>query len=47
MTQKAGYLDEQQVPGDHRKINLRGDCEQFEARARKPSLLQRILSLGA
>ena len=47
VTQKAAYLDEQQVPGDHRKINLRGDCEQFEARVRKPSLLQRILSMGA
>ena len=45
--QKDAYLDEQQAPGDHRKINLRGDCKQFEARPKKPTLLQRFFSLGA
>ncbi len=47
VSQKADYLDEQQIPGDQRKINLRGDCAQFEALPKKPSLLQRILSMGA
>lgn len=45
--QKDAYLDEQQIPGNHRKINLRGDCPQFESRPARPSLLRRILSLGA
>lgn len=30
--QKEAFLDQQQQPGDHEKINLRGDCAQFEAR---------------
>lgn len=30
--QKDAYLDEQQKPGDHEKINLRGDCATFEQR---------------
>jgi len=47
VTQKDAYLDQQQIPGDHRKINLRGNCGQYEARPPKPSLLRRILSLGA
>lgn len=46
-TQKAAYLDEQQIPGDNRKLNLRGNCAQFESKPVKPSLLRRILSLGA
>ena len=45
--QKDAFLDEQQVPGDHRRINRRGDCAQYEARARKPSLLERLRRLGA
>jgi hypothetical protein len=45
--QKDAYLDEQQVPGDHRRINLRGDCAQFEARVPKLSLLKRLFSRGA
>ena len=36
------FLAEQQIPGNHEKINLRGDCPKFEARPRKPSLLGRI-----
>jgi hypothetical protein len=26
------YLDQQQLPGDHEAINLRGDCPDFRAR---------------
>ncbi len=47
VTQKDAYLDEQQAPGNHIKINLRHNCAEFEARAPRPSLLQRILSMGA
>lgn len=42
ITQKEAFLDEQRQPGDHRKINLRGDCEQFEARPVRLSLLPRL-----
>ena len=42
--QKDAFLDEQQIPGDHEKINLRGDCAKFEARADKRSFLQRMLA---
>jgi hypothetical protein len=45
--QKDAFLDEQQMPGDHEQINARGDCAQYEARVARPSLLRRILSLGA
>jgi len=45
--QKDDYLDEQQLPGDHERINARGDCAQFEPLASQPSLLRRIFSLGA
>lgn len=45
--QTARYLDEQQQPGDHEKINRDGDCPDFHARRSKPSLWRRILSLGA
>jgi hypothetical protein len=41
--QKESILDEQQTPGDHRKLNLLGDCEHFSARPQKPSLLKRLL----
>ncbi|HIG11586.1 MAG: hypothetical protein ABGY71_14725 [bacterium] len=41
--QKESILDEQQTPGDHRKLNLLGDCEHFSARPEKPSLLKRLL----
>ncbi len=30
--QSAGYLDEQQQPGRHDKINRKGDCKDFVAR---------------
>jgi hypothetical protein len=45
--QKQAFLDEQQLPGDHEKINLRGDCPDHCARATKPSLWQRLWALGA
>ena len=41
--QSARYLDEQQIAGDHQKINLRGDCKDFEARVQKVSFWQRLL----
>jgi len=42
--QKEAFLDEQQVPGDHEKINLRGDCPDFEAKPAKVSLWKRLLA---
>ncbi len=42
ITQKEAFLDQQQQPGNHRKINLRGDCEQFEASPVPLSLLPRL-----
>lgn len=39
------FLEEQQVPGDHEKLNLRGDCEKFEARPAQASWLQRVLTV--
>ncbi|MFT5475735.1 MAG: hypothetical protein ACI8Y8_001068 [Planctomycetota bacterium] len=45
--QKPAYLDQQQSPGDQRVINLRGDCQQHEARPKRRSLLDRLRALGA
>ena len=45
--QDAAYLDQQQTPGNHEKINIRGDCAQYEQRATQPSWWQRLWSLGA
>jgi hypothetical protein len=45
--QKVAYLDEQQQPGDHRKINAKGDCKDFEAKPKRPSLLQWLLGKSA
>ena len=42
VTQKDFYLQEQETPGDHRAINRRGDCAQFEPNAPKRSLLDRL-----
>ncbi len=47
VTQKEAFLDQQQIPGNHRKINLRGNCEQFESQPKKLSLMQRLRRLGA
>jgi hypothetical protein len=41
--QKDAFLKEQEVPGDHRKLNLRGDCAKVEPRAKKLSIWQRLL----
>jgi len=45
--QKMACLDEQQLPGDHEKINLRGDCPDHQARPKKASLWQRLWAIGA
>jgi hypothetical protein len=45
--QKQAFLDEQQIPGNHEKINFFGDCPDFQARAKKPSLWRRLWALGA
>jgi len=42
--QKDAFLKQQELPGDHRKINLRGDCPKFEQRARKRSFWRRLLA---
>ena len=41
--QKDAFLKQQEIPGDHRKINLRGDCAKFEPHAKKPSLWDRLV----
>lgn len=33
----------QEIPGDHEKLNLRGDCARYEARPRRGSLISRLL----
>jgi hypothetical protein len=45
--QKAAFLDEQQLPGDHTQINRNGDCPDHQARARKPSFWKRLWAAGA
>ena len=42
--QTDAYLDQQQIPGDHEKINLRGDCPDHVAKPEKPSLWKRLLA---
>ena len=42
VSQKEAFLDQQQQPGDHRKLNLRRDCAQFEARPVRHGLLARL-----
>ena len=46
MVQKQSdlFLREQQVPGDHEQINLRGDCANYEALPPEPTLLQRFFT---
>jgi len=43
--QSDEFLKEQEIPGNHAKINLRGDCSTFEPRPTKLSLLRRIAEL--
>lgn len=45
--QEARYLDQQQTPGDHEKINRRGDCPQHEARPARLPFWRRLWSVGA
>jgi len=45
--QKQACLDEQQLPGDHRKLNARGGCPDFEALAVKAPWWRRLLRIGA
>jgi hypothetical protein len=42
--QKDAFLKEQELPGDHRKINLRGDCSRFEAAPPRRSFWKRLLA---
>ena len=48
---KESFLDQQQQPGNHEKINLRGDCPQYEAKPAKPpfwkGLVDRLLGRTA
>lgn len=45
--QSDAYLDEQQLPGKHERINRKGDCPDFRARPAKAPLWQRLWSIGA
>jgi hypothetical protein len=42
--QTDAFLKEQEIPGDHEKINLRGDCPRFERRPRKRSFWRRLMA---
>lgn len=41
--QSTKYLDEQQIAGNHKKINLRGDCKDYKARSVPRTFWQRLL----
>lgn len=43
----ARFNDEQQEPGNHIKINLRGDCAQYESKSAGLSLWEKFLNWGA
>ena len=45
--QSDAFLDEQQLAGDHEKINLRGDCPDYVARELKLPFWRRLWSVGA
>ena len=42
--QKDAFLQQQEIPGNHEVINLRGDCEKFERRAAKRGFWKRMLA---
>lgn len=42
-TQSEAFNREQEIPGDHEKLNLLGDCAKFEARPPRPSIFVRLL----
>jgi hypothetical protein len=39
------FLKAQEVPGNHEKLNLRGDCAKFAAAPRRRSVLSRLISV--
>ncbi len=41
--QSDGFLKEQEIPGDHVKLNLDGDCPKFEAKPERRSWMARVL----
>jgi hypothetical protein len=41
--QSTTYLDEQQIAGNHKKINLRSDCKDHDARSVPRSFWRRLL----
>ena len=41
--QKESYLDEQQLPGNHKTINRDGDCPDFAQKQATPSIWRRLL----
>ena len=43
VTQKEAFLDQQQQPGNHEQINLRGNCAQYEASRKRQPLWKRLL----
>ena len=43
-TQSDPALLAQQVPGNHIKINLRGDCAKFDGGPRRGSLISRVIA---
>ena len=45
--QGAAFLDAQQVPGDHERINAHGDCAHFEPRPAARRLWTRLFSRSA
>ena len=40
------FLDEQQLGGDYRKLNLRGDCSKYDPLPKKQCIIKRIFSNG-
>ena len=42
--QKVAYLDEQQIPGNHRLLNRKHDCEYYEAESVEVPLWRRLFS---
>lgn len=41
--QDDGFLKEQEIPGNHVKLNLDGDCSKFELRPARPSWVARLM----
>ncbi len=42
-SQSDRFLQEQIIPGDHEKLNRRGDCPKFTPGPRRLSLVQRVV----